>query len=66
MIKIDGLLQTSKYRKPMDENTILGMDRHPTPLKCSLQISQLYRLKRICSTTHESDEQTKFSLAHSQ
>ena len=46
-----GSLSTSLYRKPTDRNSLLhGESYHPTPLKKSLPISQLNRIRRICSS----------------
>ncbi len=66
--KINESLHTTVFRKPTDKNTILSIDSyHPAPLKRSLPISQLHRLKRNCSNEHEFEEQAKllFQLFHS-
>lgn len=59
LTKIEGLLQTTVFRKPTDKNTILAMDSFHPPLKHNLPFSRLCRLKRNRSTTDEFDEQTK-------
>lgn len=56
--KKENKLNTTVYRKPTDKNTILSADsHHPLPLKKSLPVSQLHRLRRICDSEDEFDKQ---------
>ena len=51
-------MTTTVFRKRTDKNIILSADsHHPLPLKKSLPISQLYRLRRICDTEEEFNRQ---------
>ena len=51
VIKFDGSIVTTLYRKETDKNNILlAPSFHPTSLKKSLPISQFLRLRRICHT----------------
>ena len=54
----DGSLSTSLYRKPTDRNSLLhGQSYHPLALKKSLPISQLNRVRRICSSDTDFKQQ---------
>ncbi|XP_073721933.1 uncharacterized protein [Misgurnus anguillicaudatus] len=52
-------IETTLYRKPTDRNTILhGQSYHPISLKRSLPISQLSRVRRICSSDDDFRQQS--------
>ena len=54
ILKSDTGLSTTLYRKPTDRNSLLhGQSYHPTPLKRSLPVAQMNRIRRICSTDSE-------------
>lgn len=53
----DGRLTTTLYRKETDRNSfLLASSSHPTALKNGLPKSQFYRLRRICHSTEEYEE----------
>ena len=54
VMKGNGGLFTTLYRKETDRNTLLfATSSHPTPLKRGLPKSQFYRLRRICHSTED-------------
>ena len=58
VMKSNGSIITSLYRKETDRNSLLlASSFHPTPLKKNLLISQFYRLKRICHFDENFSEQ---------
>ncbi|KAL2099357.1 hypothetical protein ACEWY4_005837 [Coilia grayii] len=62
--KTNSGLETNIYRKPTDRNTLLRADSfHPTSLKRSLPISQMKRVRRICSTGNTFQEQSEAMMA---
>ncbi len=53
-------IETILYRKPTDRNTILhGQSYHPVPLKRSLPILQFGRIRRICSSDEDFQQQSQ-------
>ncbi len=53
-------IETTLYRKPTDRNTILhGQSYHPVSLKRSLPISQFSRIRRICSSDEDFQQQSQ-------
>ena len=64
MTKKDNILSPSLYQKPTDRNTLLhAASFHPIPLKKSLPVSQLVRLKRICAVQEQYNESKDEMLA---
>ncbi|KAL7391405.1 hypothetical protein ABVT39_008901 [Epinephelus coioides] len=62
--KSSDSLSTSLNRKPTDRNSLLhGQSYHPTPLKRSLPVAQLNRVRRICSSDTDFNTQ-KTDLEH--
>ena len=54
----EGQLHTTVYRKPTDRNTVLKADSfHPNWLKNNIPFGQFQRLRRICDTDKEFEEQ---------
>ena len=54
VMKGNGGLSTTLYRKETDRNTLLlATSFHPTPLKRGLPKSQFYRLRRVCHSTED-------------
>ena len=61
--KAGNELTTTIYRKPTDKNNVILFEsHHPAPLKLSLPVSQLYRLKRICNTEGDYHSQSETML----
>lgn len=59
VIKDKTSLSTDLYRKPTDRNTLLKGDSfHPRPLIKSLHMSQLSRIRRICSSDASYQKET--------
>ncbi len=53
-------IETTLYHKPTDRNTILhGQSYHPVSLKRSLPISQFSRIRRICSSDEDFQQQSQ-------
>ncbi len=59
VIKNNGSISTTLYRKDTDKNTLLlATSFHPTSLKKGLPISQFFRLRRICHSTEDFKEKS--------
>lgn len=57
--KQNNEISTTVFRKSTDKNTLLSADsHHPVPLKRGLPLSQLYRIRRICDTDAEFENQS--------
>lgn len=53
-------IETTLYRKPTDHNTILhGESYYSVSLKRSLPISQFSRVRRICSSNKDFQQQSQ-------
>lgn len=47
-------IETTLFCKPTDRNMLLhGSSYHPIPFKCSLPVSQLSQINRICSSEED-------------
>lgn len=58
--KKENKLCSNLFRKSTDRNSILhGQSYHPLPLKKSLPISQFNRIRRICTTDQDYEEQAE-------